>query len=58
MHVFINLHKYKNSFDSLKDALDTKILSQFSKLQNKKSFIGPFLSPKNFAVHVGTNGLF
>ena len=28
-----NLHKYKNSFDSLKDRLDTKMLSQFSKFQ-------------------------
>ena len=35
-------HKYKNSVDKL----DAKILSQFSKLQDKKPFIGPFLSPK------------
>ena len=30
------LYSYKNSFDSSKDRLDTKILSQFSKLQDKK----------------------
>ena len=29
---------------------DTKILSEFSKLQDKKPFIGPFLSPKNLKV--------
>ena len=28
MHVNTNVHKYKNSFDSSKDRLDTKILSR------------------------------
>ena len=41
------LHKHKNLFDSSKERLDTKILNHFSKLQDKKPFIGPFLSPKN-----------
>ena len=35
MHINTNLHKYKNSFDSSKDRLDTKILSRFSKLSDK-----------------------
>ena len=35
MPVNTNLHKYKNSCHSLKDRLDTKILSQFSKLPDK-----------------------
>ena len=39
--------RYENSFDSSKDRLDTKILRQFSKLQDKKPFVRPFLSPKN-----------
>ena len=43
-HVNTHLNKYKNSFDSSKDRLDTKILGQFSKLQDKKPFVGPFLS--------------
>ena len=34
-------HKYKNSVDKL----ETKILIQFSKVQDKKPFVGPFLSP-------------
>ena len=38
MPVNTNLHKYKNSCDGSKDRLDTKILSQFSKLPDKKSF--------------------
>ena len=42
-----NLHIYKNSCDSSKDRLDTKILSQFSKLPDKKNFRWSFLSPKN-----------
>ena len=42
-HVNTNLHKYKNGFDSSKDRLDTKILSQFSKLQVKKPFVRSFL---------------
>ena len=46
-HVNTNLNKYKNSFDSSKDRLDTKIVSEFSKLQDKKPSTGPFLSPKN-----------
>ena len=37
----------ENSFDSSKDRLDTKILSQLSKLRDKKPFVRPFLSPKN-----------
>ena len=41
------LHKHKYLFDSSKERLDTKILNHFSKLQDKKPFIGPFLSPKN-----------
>ena len=39
MDLNTNLQKYKNSFDSSKDRLDTKIL-----IQDKKK---PFLSPKN-----------
>ena len=35
MPVNTNLHIYKNSCDSSKDRLDTKILSQFSKLPDK-----------------------
>ena len=35
MPVNTNLHKYKNSCHSSKDRLDTKILSQFSKLPDK-----------------------
>ena len=38
MDLNTNLQKYKNSFDSSKDRLDTKIL-----IQDKKK---PFLSPK------------
>ena len=34
-HINTNFHKHKNSFDSSKDRLDTKILSQFCKLQDK-----------------------
>ena len=40
MDLNTNLQKFKNSFDSSKDRLDTKIL-----IQDKKK---PFLSPKNF----------
>ena len=39
MDLNTNLQKFKNSFDSSKDRLDTKIL-----IQDKKK---PFLSPKN-----------
>ena len=43
-------HKlHEHTFTNIKtavDKLDAKILSQFSKLQDKKPFIGPFLSPK------------
>ena len=38
MDLNTNLQKFKNSFDSSKDRLDTKIL-----IQDKKN---PFLSPK------------
>ena len=48
MYVKTCLHKCKNLFDSSKERLDTKILNyHFSKLQDKKPFIGPFLLPKN-----------
>ena len=46
-HVNTNLHKYKNSCDSSKDRLDTKILSRFSKLPDKYLSLVLFLSPKN-----------
>ena len=36
------LHQNNSIFDSLKDRLYTKILSQFSKLQDEKPFVGPF----------------
>ena len=42
-HVNTYLDKYKNSFDSSKVRFYTKILSQFSKLWDKKRFGGPFL---------------
>ena len=45
-HVNTNLHKYKNSCDSSKDRLDTKILSRFSKLPDKNLSLVLFLSPK------------
>ena len=41
-------NKNKNIFYSSKDRLHTKIQSQFSKIQDKKPFVVPFLSPKNF----------
>ena len=47
MHVNTNLHKYKNSCDSSKDKLVTKILSRFSKLPDKNLSLVLFLSPKN-----------
>ena len=40
MHINTNLHKIKTV--SSKDRLDTKIMGQFSELQDKKPFIGPF----------------
>ena len=65
-HINTNLQKYKNSCDSSKDRLDTKILNQFSKLPDKKPFVGPFLSPKNLnltllffkSVHASAVGLY
>ena len=45
MHVNTYLHKYKNIFDSSKDRLERKMLSQFSKLEEKKTFVGTFLLP-------------
>ena len=39
--------KNKNIFYSVKDRLRTKIQIQFSKIQDKKPFVGPFLLPKN-----------
>ena len=40
--------KNKSIFDGSKDRLK-KILIQFSKLQGKKPFVGPFLSPKTLS---------
>ena len=37
-------HIYKNIFDSSNDRLDKKILSQISKLQDKKRFFGFFIA--------------
>ena len=50
MPVNTNLHIYKNSCDSSKDRLDTKILSQFSKLPDK-NFCWSFLSPKKLLIN-------
>ena len=41
-------NKNKNIFYSSKDRLYTKIQSQFSKIQDKKPFVVPFLSPNKF----------
>ena len=50
MHINVYLHmlctKKKSIFDGSKDRLKT-ILIQFSKLQGRKPFLSPFLSPKN-----------
>ena len=47
-HINTNLQKYKNSVVIVqKIDLIQKLLNHFSKLPDKKPFVGPFLSPKN-----------
>ena len=57
MPVNTNLHKYKNSCDSSKDSLDTKILSRFSKLPDKNLSLYTQV-PLVCAFNVWANGYF